>query len=78
MGRIVKNYIYNVVYNIFVIIIPIITAPYLTRVLGATCLGVYSYVNSVTSIISSIILVGLSSYGSRQLAYVRDDKRKKW
>lgn len=76
MGRIVKNYIYNVVYNIFVIIIPIITAPYLTRVLGATRLGVYSYVNSVTSIISSIILVGLSSYGSRQLAYVRDDKEK--
>ena len=74
MSRIVKNYIYNVVYNIFVIIVPVITAPYLTRVLGATRLGVYSYVNSVTSIISSFILVGLSSYGSRQLAYVRDDK----
>lgn len=76
MGKIVKNYFYNVLYNILVLLAPLITAPYLARVLGAECLGVYSYINSVTSVIISISLIGLYSYGSRQIAYVRDDSEK--
>lgn len=74
MNKIVKNYIYNLLYNVLVLLAPLITAPYLARVLGATRLGIYSYVNSVTSVVISISLVGLSSYGSRQVAYERDDK----
>lgn len=73
MNKIAKNYIYNVLYNILVLIVPLLTAPYLARVLGANQLGIYSYINSTTSIIISISLIGLSSYGSRQIAYVRDD-----
>lgn len=75
MNQIIKNYIYNVVYNILVLIVPIITMPYLARVLGATYLGIYSYVNSSTVIISSVTLIGLFSYGSRQVAYARDNKK---
>ena len=66
---IVKNYIYNVMYQILVLIAPLVTAPYLARVLGAESLGVYSYVYTVGSVISSIGLLGLYNYGVRQIAY---------
>lgn len=76
MGKIIKNYLYNGLYQIFVIIVPLITAPYLARVLGATHLGIYSYVNSASNLIVNIGLLGLYDYGNRQIAYYRDDKEQ--
>ncbi|MCU1807115.1 flippase [Cytobacillus firmus] len=76
MNRLIKNYIYNIFYQIFIIIVPLITAPYLVRVLGAEEIGVYSYINSVSSIVSTLGLIGLNSYSSRQIAYYRNDKSK--
>ena len=74
MGKIAKNYLYNAAYQILVLIAPIITAPYLARVLGASNLGIYSYVNSSGNIITSISLLGIYAYGNRQVAYVRESK----
>lgn len=74
MNRLVKNYIYNVLYQIFLIVVPLITAPYLTRTLSSSALGVYDYINSVISIITTFGLIGLQSYGYRQIAYFRDNK----
>lgn len=76
MGKIAQNYIYNLAYQLLVILTPIITAPYLTRVLGATNLGIYSYVNSSGSIITTLSLLGVYAYGNRQTAYVRDNKNE--
>lgn len=74
MGKIGKNYIYSVLYQILVLIAPIITAPYLARVLGADSLGIYSYVSSSGSIITTISLLGIYAYGNRQTAYVRENR----
>lgn len=74
MGKIAKNYLYNAAYQILVLIAPIITAPYLARVLGASNLGIYSYVNSSGNIITTISLLGIYAYGNRQVAYVRESK----
>ena len=52
---IAKNYLYNVSYQILVMILPIITTPYVSRVLGAENIGIYSYTLSITFPISSII-----------------------
>lgn len=76
MGKITKNYIFNVIYQIFVMIVPLVTAPYLARTLGAGALGEYSYVNSVTSMVTTFTLLGIYQYGNRQIAYVREDKNK--
>lgn len=73
MGKIVKNYIYNSIYQIIAIIIPIITSPYLTRVLGAENLGVEGYVTSVCQIFYTIGMIGLTNYATREVAYVRND-----
>lgn len=74
MSRLIRNYLYNIIYQVFIMIVPLITAPYLTRVLGATNMGTYSYINSYATIISTMSLLGIYNYGVRQLAYVRDDK----
>lgn len=74
MGRIARNYFYNAAYQLLILITPIVTAPYLARVLGADNLGIYSYVNSSGNIIITLSLIGIYTYGNRQTAYVRDDK----
>ena len=76
MGRIKKNYIYNLAYQLLVLIAPLVTAPYLARVLGASNLGIYSYVNSSGNIITTLSLLGIYAYGNRQTAYVRDNKNE--
>ncbi len=73
LSKIVRNYLYNVSYHIFLIIVPLITAPYLSRVLSSESLGVFSYINSVVSVITTFGILGLQSYGFRQIAYDRDD-----
>ena len=44
------NYIYNVSYQILTLITPLITAPYLSRVLKADGIGAYSYTYSLVSV----------------------------
>lgn len=73
MGKITKNYLYNVSYQILVLLAPIVTAPYLARILGASNLGIYSYVSSSGNIITTLSLIGIYNYGNRQTAYVRDN-----
>ena len=41
------NYIFNVLYQIFTVIVPLITTPYISRVLGAEGIGRYSYTYTI-------------------------------
>ncbi len=69
-----KNYFYNLLYEIVVLVVPLITAPYLSRVLGADGVGVSSYTLSIVSYFILVANIGVASYGSREIAMVRDDK----
>ena len=71
-----KNYIYNLIYQILVIIIPLITTPYLSRVLGAEGVGIYSYTLSIVTYFVLFGSLGISMYGQREVAYLRDNKEK--
>ena len=70
------NFIFNSLYQITSIIIPIITLPYLSRVLLADGLGKYSYAYSVAYYFYIFIRLGLNSYGNRTIAFVKDDREK--
>lgn len=74
-----KNYLYNLVYQIIILILPIITTPYISRALGATNIGIYSFTVSIVTYFSLFGSLGVSLYGQREIAYVRDNinKRKK-
>lgn len=70
-----KNYFYNLLYEIVVLVVPLITAPYLSRVLGVDGIGVSSYTLSIVSYFILVANLGISSYGSREIAMARDDKK---
>lgn len=76
MSSLKKNYLYNTAYQILNICIPIITTPYLTRVLGADGIGVYSFSYSVAHFFAIFILLGLNNYGCREIAKSRDNPDK--
>lgn len=71
-----KNYFYNAFYNVLTLILPLLTAPYISRIMGAEKIGIYSYSYSVASYFGLFILMGLSNYGNRTIASVRDNKKK--
>lgn len=76
MKSLQKNLIYNIGYQILIIILPLITAPYVSRTLGADAVGVYSYTNSVAYYFLLVAMLGISNHGNRCVAAVRDDQKK--
>lgn len=76
MSNIKKNIVLQTVYEVFALIIPFITAPYVSRVLGSTNVGIYSYNYSIINYFMIFMLLGLDSYGNRAIAKVRNDKNK--
>ena len=75
--NIVTNYIYNLLYQIIIIIIPIITTPYLSRTLGVENIGIYGYTISMVTYFTLVGALGISKYGQREIAYVQDDNNKR-
>ena len=43
--KVLKNYAYNLSYQLLLIVLPIITTPYVTRVFSSEDLGTYGYFN---------------------------------
>lgn len=68
-----KNYLYTVVIQLVSMLAPLVTAPYVARVLGSDGVGTYSYVLSVATVFSLFAALGLSAYGLREVSRVRDD-----
>lgn len=77
MNNVVKNYLYNVSYQLLLIILPIITTPYISRVLGANGIGTYGYTNSITQYFILFGCIGLNLYGQREIAYYQNDIKKR-
>ena len=76
MSSIKKNFIYNSIYQIMVMFIPLITTPYVSRILGASGVGSYSYAYSVANYYVLFIMLGLNNYGNRTIAKIRDNKNE--
>lgn len=72
-----KNYIFNVAYQFLTLITPLITAPYLSRVLQPDGVGRVSFVESIVSYFSLVAVMGISTYGQREISYVQNDIDKR-
>lgn len=68
------NYLLNTAYQILILIVPLVTTPYISRTLGAEGVGIYSYTYSIVSYFLIFAMLGTSTYGQRSIAYVQDDK----
>ena len=67
------NYIYNLIYQIISVSLPILTVPYVSRVLGPNELGKYYYVTSIVTYFGIIAVLGTVSFGQREIAKVQQD-----
>ena len=76
-NRIRKNYIYNVTYQVIVLIAPLITLPYITRILGADGIGKVSFAQSVVSYFALFAAMGIPTFGQREISYYQDDRQKR-
>lgn len=72
-----KNFLYNSAYQIFLIITPLVTTPYLSRVLGASGVGIYSYTYAIAAYFVMFATLGMSNYGVRAIASVADDPEER-
>ena len=75
-NKIRKNYIYNVTYQILNLIAPLLTTPYVARVLGVEQIGRYSYISSITTYFITLAILGSTPYAQREIAYLKGNKEE--
>ena len=76
--KVIKNYLYNLSYQILTIILPIITVPYVTRIFTSEALGNYVFYNSIVSYFSLFAMLGIGVYGTKQIAAASDVSNTFW
>ena len=69
-----KNVAYNFAYQLLALALPLVTAPYLSRIVGADGIGVYSYSEAVATYFVYFVMLGLNNYGNRTIAACQDSK----
>lgn len=72
--QVIKNFLYNASYQLLVIILPLITVPYVSNILGAEGIGNYAFTYANMQYFVIFGMVGITLYGNRQIAYVRENK----
>ena len=70
------NFIMNFILTASNFIFPLITFPYVSRVLGASGTGKVSFAISVVSYFTMVAALGVPTYGIRAAAKARDDQEK--
>lgn len=71
-----KNYFYNLALNIFNILFPLITSPYVSRILGAVNVGKVGFATSFSAWFVTIASIGIPTYGIREISKVHQDREK--
>lgn len=71
-----KNYIYNLIYQLFLLIVPILVTPYLARVLLNDGQGDYAYTYSYVTYFTLFASLGFGYYAQRLIARDRTNKHK--
>lgn len=74
--QVVKNFLYNVSYQLLVIILPLVTVPYVSNILGSEGIGNYAFTYANMQYFVIFGMVGITLYGNRQIAYVRENKEE--
>ena len=70
------NFIMNFIFSVSQFLFPMITFPYVSRVLRPEGNGSIAFATSVISYFTMIAMLGIPTYGIRACAQVRDDKEK--
>ncbi len=71
------NTIFNAIYQILALLVPLVTTPFVSRMLGPESIGQYSFYFSIVSYFTLIAAFGFNDLGTKEIAETRDDKIKK-
>lgn len=74
--KLLKNFLYNQIYQLFLVLAPLITVPYISRVLGTDGVGLFSYSSSYAQYFVLLGMIGIDLYGSRQIARSKNSEEK--
>ena len=74
--KVLKNYIYNLSYQLLIIILPIITTPYITRIFNSNQLGEYGYLSSIVTYFILLATLGVANYGTKEISGNREKIQK--
>ena len=72
----ITDYFYTIIYQISLVVIPILLMPYKAQVLGPKNIGIYGFVFANYQYLAFISALGINWYGRREIAIIRDDKVK--
>lgn len=71
-----KNFIFRACYEALLLLTPLITTPYVARVLLSDGLGIASYTGSIMAFFTMFAALGTPQYGMREIARNRDNQEK--
>lgn len=77
MASIKKNFAYNILLNISSILFPLVTAPYIARVLEPGGLGMMHFAMTYAGYYTMFAALGASTYGTREIAKRRESLSEK-
>ena len=67
-----SNYIYNLLYQMLLILLPFVTTPYVSRILNPRGIGAINYTSSVVSIVVLIAALGSGLYAQKEIAFAEN------
>lgn len=72
-----KNFAYNLALTLAGYIFPLITYPYVSRVLGVTNIGICNFIDGIIGYFMLFASLGIGSYGVREIARYNDIPKKR-
>lgn len=76
MRKLLANYLYTFGYQVFLMILPVFTLPYISRVLLPKGVGVNSWTYSISYYFVLLGVLGLTTYGQREVALWKHSRRR--
>ena len=71
-----KNYLYNLLYQMTSVLLPVLTIPYVSRVLSADGIGINTVTYANTQYFILLGSLGISIYATKKIATIREKKDK--
>lgn len=72
----VKNSVFYMFYNLLNMLFPFITSIYVARILLPASVGEVAYAQNIVSYFSVLAFLGIPTYGVREIAKVRNNKKE--
>lgn len=76
MAGVKKNFVYNMILVVGNYLFPLLVYPYISRVLGADNIGMYSYTDGIIDYFILFASLGIIPFGVREIARVKNDSQK--